>query len=103
MHFPWPAIVEQASRDAELMPGDLLGSGTVGTGCILELGPEVTGGWLRAGDVVELEIEKIGVLRTPIVGRRKCPKFSRAPEGVYSRPEGSAASRENAQSASLRA
>lgn len=69
MHFTWPQIIEHASRDAELYPGDLLGSGTVGTGCILELGPENTGGWLNPGDVVELEIERLGVLRTPIVKR----------------------------------
>ncbi len=65
----FPAIVAQASRDADLFPGDLLGSGTVGGGCILELGPENTGGWLKAGDVVELEIERIGILRTRIAAR----------------------------------
>jgi len=48
----------------------LIGSGTGCTGCILELDPESTGGWLNPGDVVELEIEKLGVLRTPIVARR---------------------------------
>ena len=69
MYFTWPRIIEHASRDAELFPGDLLGSGTVGTGCILELGPENAGGWLKPGDVVELDIERIGVLRTPIVAR----------------------------------
>ncbi len=69
MHFTWPQIIDHASRDADVLPGDLLGSGTVGTGCILELGPENTGGWLRPGDVVELEIERLGVLRTPIVAR----------------------------------
>lgn len=69
MYFTWPQIIAHASRDAELFVGDLLGSGTVGTGCILELGPENTGGWLKPGDVVELEIERIGTLRTPIVGR----------------------------------
>ena len=69
MYFTWPRIIEHASRDATLHPGDLLGSGTVGTGCILELGPENTGGWLKPGDVVELEIERLGVLRTPIVAR----------------------------------
>jgi fumarylacetoacetate (FAA) hydrolase len=69
MHFTWPQVIEYASRDAMLAAGDLLGSGTVGTGCILELGPENTGGWLKPGDVVELEIERIGVLRTPIVSR----------------------------------
>jgi fumarylacetoacetate (FAA) hydrolase len=70
MYFTWPQIIEHASRDAELLPGDLLGSGTVGTGCILELGPENTGGWLKPGDVVELEIERLGVLRTPIAARK---------------------------------
>ena len=58
-----------ATRDADLFPGDLIGSGTVGSGCILELGPENTGGWLKPGDTVELEIEKLGVLRTRVVPR----------------------------------
>lgn len=69
MYHTWPKLIAQASADAELFPGDLIGSGTVGTGCILELGPENTGGWLKPGDVVELEIEKLGVLRTPVVAR----------------------------------
>jgi fumarylacetoacetate (FAA) hydrolase len=69
MYFSWPQIIEHASRDAMLAPGDLLGSGTVGTGCILELGSDKTGGWLKPGDLVELEIERIGILRTPIVAR----------------------------------
>ena len=62
-------MVAQASLDAELFPGDLIGTGTVGTGCLLDLGPENTGGWLKEGDVVELEIERIGVLRTRIARR----------------------------------
>jgi len=65
----FPKMIAQASRDADLFPGDLIGSGTVGTGCILELGPENTGGWLKAGDLVELEIERIGTLRTKIAVR----------------------------------
>ncbi len=69
LHHTIPRLIAQASRDAMLLPGDLLGTGTVGTGCILELGAEQTGGWLKPGDVVELEIERIGTLRTPIVGR----------------------------------
>lgn len=69
MHFTWPQMIEHASRDAELFPGDLLTSGAVGSGCILELGPENTGGWLKPGDVVELAIERLGVLRTPIIAR----------------------------------
>jgi 2-keto-4-pentenoate hydratase/2-oxohepta-3-ene-1,7-dioic acid hydratase in catechol pathway len=69
LHHSIPRLIAHASRDVDLFPGDLLGTGTVGTGCILELGPENTGGWLKPGDVVELEIEKIGVLRTRIVAR----------------------------------
>jgi len=49
-----------------LYRGDLIGSGTVGTGCILELGPEAAGGWLTPGNVIELEIERPGTLTTPI-------------------------------------
>ena len=77
MHFSWPQIIAHASRDAELFAGDLIGSGPVGGGCILEIGPEATGGWLTPGDVLELEIERLGVLRTPIVDRP--PARSSAP------------------------
>ena len=59
MHWSWDDLVAQASRNTRLQPGDVLGSGTVGTGCILEHGD---GRWLQSGDVVELEIERIGVL-----------------------------------------
>lgn len=64
-----PRLIAHASRDATLYPGDLLGTGTVGTGCIFELGPQTTGGWLKPGDVIELEIERLGVLRNRIVAR----------------------------------
>ncbi|MDQ3705691.1 MAG: fumarylacetoacetate hydrolase family protein [Chloroflexota bacterium] len=63
------SMIEWASTDVWLRPGDVLGSGTVGTGCILELRPENTGGWLKPGDVVELEIERLGVLRNRLVGQ----------------------------------
>ncbi|MDX6485335.1 MAG: hypothetical protein QOF43_488 [Gaiellaceae bacterium] len=63
MHFSWEEIVAQAARNTVLRPGDILGSGTVGTGCILELND---GRWLRPGDVVELEVEGIGVLRNTV-------------------------------------
>ena len=63
MYHSWDAIVSQAARNTRLLPGDVLGSGTVGTGCILELGD---GRWLRPGDVVELEVEGIGVLRNRV-------------------------------------
>jgi fumarylacetoacetate (FAA) hydrolase len=67
LYFDFTQMVARASQDTPLFPGDLIGSGTVGTGCILELRPENTGGWLEPGDVIELEIERIGVLRTPII------------------------------------
>jgi len=67
MYWTWPQLLAHASRDATLSPGDVLGSGTVGTGCILELTPEAAGGWLKPGDVVELSIERLGTLRNRVV------------------------------------
>jgi fumarylacetoacetate (FAA) hydrolase len=63
MYHSWDAIVAHAAWNTELCSGDVLGSGTVGTGCILELGD---GRWLQPGDVVELEVEGIGVLRNRV-------------------------------------
>jgi len=66
MYHSWEAIIERAATNTQLVPGDVIGSGTVGTGCILEHGD---GRWLQPGDVVELEVEGIGVLRN-VVGSR---------------------------------
>jgi fumarylacetoacetate (FAA) hydrolase len=66
LYWSFAQMIERASQECELVPGDVIGSGTVGTGCILELGPE-TVPWLKPGDVVELEVERIGVLRNRIV------------------------------------
>lgn len=63
MYHSWDALIAQAGRNTILAPGDVIGSGTVGTGCILEHGD---GRWLQHGDVVELEIEGIGVLRNTV-------------------------------------
>ena len=63
MYHSWEAIAEHAARNTALRAGDVLGSGTVGTGCILEHGDER---WLQPGDVVELEVEGIGVLRNTV-------------------------------------
>src|SRR5207244_7158731 len=63
MYHSWDAIVTHAARNTRLLPGDVLGSGTVGTGCIAELGD---GRWLQSGDEVELEVGGIGVLRNTI-------------------------------------
>ena len=60
-------MIERASMNAKLLPGDILGSGTVGTGCILELRPENTGGWIKKGDVIRMEVERLGVLENKIV------------------------------------
>jgi 2-keto-4-pentenoate hydratase/2-oxohepta-3-ene-1,7-dioic acid hydratase in catechol pathway len=68
IHFTFAQMIERASADVDLMPGDVIGSGTVGTGCILELGTQVHS-WLQPGDVVELTVDKLGVLQTPIVER----------------------------------
>lgn len=67
MYHSWAAIIAYASRDVTLYPGDVLGSGTVGGGCILELTPEAVGGWLEPDDVVELEVTGLGTLRNRIV------------------------------------
>jgi len=65
MHYSWETLIEAAARNTPgLLPGDVIGSGTVGRGCILEHGDER---WLAPGDEVELEIEGIGVLRNTIV------------------------------------
>ncbi|HET7044052.1 MAG TPA: fumarylacetoacetate hydrolase family protein [Gaiellaceae bacterium] len=64
LYHPWETLVAQAARNTRLRPGDLIGSGTVGSGCILEHGDER---WLRRGDVVELEVEGIGILRNRVV------------------------------------
>jgi fumarylacetoacetate (FAA) hydrolase len=62
-------IIARASDSVELMPGDVIGSGTVGTGCLLEL-TKAQGPWLKDGDLVELEIEEIGILKNTI-GEKK--------------------------------
>lgn len=71
MHWTWPQLLAHASRDATLYPGDVLGSGTVGGGCILELGPDSVGGWLVPGDVVTLSVERLGVLENRIAAPRR--------------------------------
>ena len=67
-------IIERASYGVDLYPGDVIGSGTVGTGCFLELNgtarlkdPNFPEQWLIAGDVVEMEIEGLGKLTNTIV------------------------------------
>jgi fumarylacetoacetate (FAA) hydrolase len=64
--YNFAQMIARASRDVTLEPGDVLGSGTVGTGCLLEL----TGGqgpWLAVEDVVELEVAGLGTLRNRVI------------------------------------
>ncbi|MEW6084058.1 MAG: fumarylacetoacetate hydrolase family protein [Chloroflexota bacterium] len=65
MHWSFGEIIARASDSVMLYPGDVIGSGTVGTGCLLEL-TKFQGPWLNHGDVVELEVERIGVLRNTV-------------------------------------
>jgi fumarylacetoacetate (FAA) hydrolase len=69
MHWSFGEIIARASDSVMLHPGDVIGSGTVGTGCLLEL-TKFKGPWLNEGDVVELEVERIGILRNK-VGHKK--------------------------------
>ena len=62
LHWKFEQMIEFLTQDDTVHPGDLIGSGTVGTGCGLELDR-----WVQPGDVMELEIEKIGVLRNRVV------------------------------------
>jgi fumarylacetoacetate (FAA) hydrolase len=62
-------LASRASTDVLLRPGDLLGSGTVGTGCLLEIRESTLGRYLLPGDEVEVSVERLGTLRTPIVAR----------------------------------
>jgi 2-keto-4-pentenoate hydratase/2-oxohepta-3-ene-1,7-dioic acid hydratase in catechol pathway len=66
IYYSFGEMVERASAGVTLYPGEIIGSGTVGTGCILELGTEVHR-WLQPGDEVEMEIDILGVLKNSIV------------------------------------
>jgi fumarylacetoacetate (FAA) hydrolase len=66
IYYSFPQMIAWASRNARLRVGDVIGSGTVGTGCLLEIGTEVHP-WFQRSEVIELEIDGIGVLRNRIV------------------------------------
>jgi fumarylacetoacetate (FAA) hydrolase len=69
LHWSFGQMIARASEDVTLYPGDIIGSGTVGTGCLLEV-TKGEGPWLKPGDIVELEVEKLGVLRN-VIGEKK--------------------------------
>ena len=82
MDWTFAELIERASYGVDLYPGDVIGSGTVGTGCYLELngthaieakaqGKEFTPVWLKEGDTIELEITGLGKLTNKIVKTEK--------------------------------
>jgi fumarylacetoacetate (FAA) hydrolase len=82
MYHTWGAMIERASRDSRIVPGDVLGGGTVTGGSI---GEAIRNGlparYLQPGDVVEMEVEGIGVLRNTIA-----PKVNPDPHYRYKAP-----------------
>ena len=60
--YSWEKMIEYASMEEQLIPGEMFGSGTVATGCGADLDR-----WIQPGDVIELEIEGIGILKNTIV------------------------------------
>jgi fumarylacetoacetate (FAA) hydrolase len=66
MHYTFGQMIARASQDVYLFPGDVIGSGTAGGGCLLELGQEAHP-WLQPGDEVALEIERLGTLTNTVV------------------------------------
>ncbi len=77
MDWTFAEIIERCAYGVDILPGDVIGSGTVGTGCFLELNgtgklndPNYTEQWLKDGDVVEMEIDGMGHLSNTIVAEK---------------------------------
>jgi len=62
IHWSFPQMITHVSMNETIYPGDIFGSGTAGGGCGLELDR-----WLKPGDVVELEVEGLGLLRNRVI------------------------------------
>lgn len=74
MDWTFAELIERASYGVQMFPGDVIGSGTVGTGCFLELNgtaklenPDFEAQWLQSGDEVIMEIEGLGRLENTIL------------------------------------
>ena len=67
--YSFGQMLARASADVHVRPGEILGSGTVGTGCLLEVKDTTLRRWLEPGDMVTVAIEGIGEVQTPIVAR----------------------------------
>ncbi len=77
INWTFEQIIERASYGTTLYPGDIIGSGTVGTGCLLELNgtnkindPEYNERWLKDGDIIEMEIEGLGRISNKIIAHK---------------------------------
>jgi 2-keto-4-pentenoate hydratase/2-oxohepta-3-ene-1,7-dioic acid hydratase in catechol pathway len=70
MVFSFAEVISTLSVDQPLQPGDVLGGGTIGRGCGLEMDR-----WIQPGDVVELEVAGIGVLRNRVGQKRPAPGY----------------------------
>ena len=73
MQWTFAELIERASYGVELHPGDIIGSGTVGTGCLLELNgtnklkdPDYVPQWLQPNETIELEVEGLGILKNQL-------------------------------------
>jgi fumarylacetoacetate (FAA) hydrolase len=74
MNWTFAEIIERASYGVELFPGDIIGSGTVGTGCLLELNgtekrknPDYIERWIQENDEIEMQIEGLGKITNKII------------------------------------
>ena len=74
MNWTFAEIIESASYGVELFPGDVIGSGTVGTGCLLEINGsgkrenlDYRERWIEEGDQIEMQIEGLGKISNKIV------------------------------------
>jgi fumarylacetoacetate (FAA) hydrolase len=74
MNWTFGQIIERASYGVTLYPGDIIGSGTVGTGCLLEINgsqklanPNYKEKWLKEGDVIEMEVDGLGKISNKII------------------------------------
>jgi fumarylacetoacetate (FAA) hydrolase len=74
MNWTFARILERAGDGVTLYPGDVVGSGTVGTGCFLELnGSKITHDqWLRPGDSISLAVDGLGTLTHRIIEDPRC-------------------------------
>ena len=67
MSWTFAQIIERVSLGTTIYPGDIIGSGTCATGCFLELNQKNDERWLKRGDIIELHVDKLGVLSNKIV------------------------------------